>query len=137
MSKIVFDDSRWPLVVVRYPKKIDHDDFMAHLDRVIDYVKRDEPWGMINDSRGSGHPNAVQRQAIASFYDEYEPIIRKNWRGTAIVFDSPIIAGVLTALTWLRPAPHPSKAFSNYDEGERWLLSRFEPALQERIRRVA
>jgi len=137
MSKILFDDSRWPLVVVRYPKKIDHADFMAHLDRVTGYVLRNEPWGMINDSRGAGHPNAVQRQAIASFYDAHEATVRANWRGTAIVFDSPIIAGVLTALAWLRPPPHPFKAFSNFDEGERWLVSCFAPELREQLRRVA
>jgi hypothetical protein len=126
---ITFDESAWPIVVVRYPKRIDQRDFDAHLERIIGYVKRDAPWGLLNDSRGAGHPNAVQRQAIATFYDRYEPLVRKNWRGSAIIFDSPLIVGVLTALTWIRPAPHPFKAFSNYAEGQRWLEARFEPGL--------
>jgi hypothetical protein len=126
--KIMFDDSCWPMVVVRYPKQIVHEDFLAHLERVVGYVQRDEPWGMLNDSRGAAHPNASQRQAIASFYDAHELLVRKNWRGTAVVFDSPMIAGVLTALTWLRPTPHPFKAFSSYEDGERWLRNRFTPS---------
>lgn len=127
MDSIEHDERAWPLVVVRYPKVIDHDDFMRHLRDVIGYIKRHEPWGMINDSRGSGHPNAKQRQAIASMYEEHESAVRAYWRATAIIFDSQVIVGVLTALTWIRPPPHPFRPFSNYVEGQRWVLDALPP----------
>jgi hypothetical protein len=133
MGQIAFDDSQWPIVVVRYPKEIEQADFTAHLERVSTYVRRAEPWGMFNDSRGAGQPNARQRQAIATFYDQHEALVREHWRGTAIIFDSPLIVGVLTALTWLRPPPHPFKPFSNADEGRRWLEERFEPGRLQRV----
>jgi len=121
MERIGIDESQWPLVFVRYPKRIDDDDFSAHLRRVTEFVNRCEPWGMLNDSRGSGHPNARQRQAIVSMYEQHEHNIRAHWRGTAIIFDSPMIVGVLTALTWLKAPVHPFKAFSDYGEGLRWV----------------
>jgi hypothetical protein len=136
LESIQFDDSAWPLVVLRYPKVIDHDDFMRHLERVVGYVKRREPWGMINDSRGSGHPNAKQRQAIANLYDAHEDSVRGFWRGTAIIFDSSVTVGVVTALTWLRPAPHPFKAFTDYDEGRSWVLSALPPGSIRPLRNV-
>jgi hypothetical protein len=127
MGAIQFDDSRWPIVVVRYPGVIDPRDWDTHMARVIGYLKRDVPWGMINDSRGAAHPTATQRQAIINMYDEHEGLVRKNWRATAIVFDSKLIVGVLTALSWARPLPHPFRSFTDYDEGARWVEGMFGP----------
>ena len=109
------------MVFVRYPRNLDHGDFLDHLERITGFVKRREPWAMLNDSRGSGHPNAKQRQAIATMYEENETNVRAFWRGTAIIFDSQVIVGVLTALTWLKPPPHPFRAFSSYDDGLSWV----------------
>lgn len=110
------------MVVIHYPKLIEHKDFMSSLDRIIGFVQRGEPWVMINDARGSGHPNAKQRQAIASMYESHEQAVRRHWRASAIVFDSQVIVGVLTALVWLRPPPHPFRAFADYSEGKSWAL---------------
>lgn len=122
MEQTRIDEGAWPLVVIHYPKLIEHQDFMSSLDRIIGFVQRGEPWVMINDARGSGHPNAKQRQAIASMYEAHEQEVRRHWRGSAIVFDSQVIVGVLTALVWLRPPPHPFRAFSDYNEGRSWAL---------------
>ena len=125
---IRFDETHWPIVVVRYPYRIEQADFDQHIARVKGYITRGVPWAMLNDSRTAGAPNTRQRQAIAKLYDEHEALIRQHWRGTAVVFDSPLIAGALTALSWLTPAPHPFKAFSDYDEGMAWLRGTLEPA---------
>lgn len=136
LETIQVDESAWPVVVVRYPKVIEHGDFMRHLQRVVSFIKRREPWGMINDSRGAAHPNAKQRQAIATMYDDHEVAVREYWRGTAIIFDSQMIVGVLTALSWLRPPPHPFKAFVSYDDGERWVLNTLPPGSIRPLRNV-
>ncbi len=120
MEKIEFDETAWPLVVVRYPKVIEQQDFERHLGRVVLFIKRQQPWAMVNDSRGSGHPDAKQRRAIAAMYDEHETLVRTFWRGAAIVFDSPLTVGVVTAISWIRSPPHPFKAFTSFDDGRRW-----------------
>lgn len=127
MGTIRFDDSRWPIVIIRYPEVIDPRDWDAHMARVIGYLERDQPWGMINDSRGAARPTAIQRQGIIDMYDGHENLVRKNWRATAIVFDSPLVVGVVTALSWARPMPHPFKSFTDYDEGARWVEGMFRP----------
>ncbi len=134
MTELIrFDETHWPIVVVKYPARFHQSDFDQHIVRVVGFLKRDVPWAMLNDSRDAAAPNASQRQAIAKLYDDHEERVRKYWRGTAVVFDSPLIAGVLTALSWLRPPPHPFKAFSNYDDGMKWLKACMDPA----SRRVA
>lgn len=129
-DRITFDEMHWPIVIVRYPGKLDQADFDRHIAKVESYLKRDQPFALLNDSRGAGAPNAGQRQAIAKVYDDHEPAVKKYWRGTAVVFDSPLIAGVLTAISWLRPPPHPFKAFTQYDEGMSWLNGLFDPNSQ-------
>lgn len=122
MERTLIDDSQWPVVTLRYPKVIEHEDFMESLVRIVGFIHRGQPWVMINDARGSGAPNARQRQAIASMYESHDDVVRRHWRGSAIIFDSQITVGVLTALVWLRPPPHPFRAFADYQEGRRWVL---------------
>lgn len=122
MERTFIDDSTWPLVLLRYPPVMDHQDFLASLERIVGFIQRGQPWVMINDARGSDHPNAKQRQAIASMYDLHEPAVRRFWRGSAIIHDSQVIVGVLTALVWLRPPPHPFRAFADYQQGKQWVL---------------
>jgi hypothetical protein len=127
MGRILFDESTWPIVVIRYPHVIDAEDWDKHMETVTGYVLRDRPWGMINDSRSSGGPTSKQRQGIIRMYDAHDALIRKNWRATAIITDSKVIVGVITALTWLRPPSHPFRPFSDYAEGARWVEKSFRP----------
>jgi hypothetical protein len=135
MSRILIDDSRWPLVFLRYPATFTDAEWEEHLARVVQFVRRDEPWGMLNDSRGAAAPNAKQRKRVSEMYISHEPFVRRNWRGTAVVFDSLLVAGAVTAISWLQPPMHAFKATSDYDAGLEWVLSQFEPAIRADLRR--
>jgi hypothetical protein len=126
IQKIELDDSRWPIVVMRYPPTIDDDDFARHIERIVSYIQRREPWGLLNDTRDGAIPNLAQTKAIVAMYDANEALVRTYWRGTALVFDSPFFAAVLTTLTWMRPQFHPFKAFRRYDDAMAWLTERLE-----------
>jgi hypothetical protein len=124
-SKIELDDTRWPIVVVRYPKvAIDDDDFARLIEGVTSYIHRREPWGMLNDTRDAAIPNRAQTKAIVAMYDANEALVRQYWRGTALVFDSPLFAAVVTTISWLRPPLHPLKTFRRYDDAVAWLDER-------------
>ena len=75
---------------------------------------------MINDVRVGPPPSAQHRKAISTMYQQHLPLVKKNWRGTAIVTSSSLIKGAITALNWLMPPPHPVKVCANYPDGERW-----------------
>lgn len=137
MERICIDESCWPLVIVRYPKRIDDADFEAHLARVTRFVRRAEPWGMLNDSRGAGHPSAKQRKDIVRMYEENEAAVRAHWRGTAVIFDSRVIVGVITAMTWLKAPIHPFQCFTDYDEGLRWVAARLPAGAVQLPRRAS
>lgn len=133
MARITFDESCWPLVIVRYPRAFNQAEFDEHLAYVVSLVRRDEPWAMINDSRGAYTPNARQRGAIAEFYAAEAALVRKNWRSTALVIDNPLVAGIATAISWLTEPLHPFCAFWNYADAERYVLNHFEPGLRDLV----
>lgn len=60
---------------------------------------------------GTGGPSALQRKKVASL----GYLRRDRFHGTAILTDSAVIRGMLTAVSWMIPAQIRSRAFSLND----------------------
>lgn len=120
MAAVTLDESRWPLIEIRYPDAFGSDDWAVLIEGLVGILKRDQPFAVINDVRSGAAPNALQRKQVADMYKAHPDLVKRNWLGTAFVTDSPIARGALTAVTWLIPQPHPVKVFSKYAEGEAW-----------------
>ena len=45
----------------------------------------------------------------------------RNCAGSAIVVSNMLLAGIVTALHWLKPTDYPEKVFSSMAEAEAWL----------------
>ncbi|KYF65680.1 hypothetical protein [Sorangium cellulosum] len=90
------------------------------------------PFGLINDTRGSRMPNAVQRRAVAQMYVDHERQVRAHLLASGIVGESSLVNGILTALNWLKPHPHPVRVFSSVNDAERWVLQHFSLDLRRR-----
>lgn len=95
------------------------------------------PFGLINDTRGSPMPDPLQRRSIAQMYTDNEANVRRNFRASGIVSGSNLVNGVLTALNWLKPPPHPVKVFLSIDAAEEWVLSHFSTEMCERVARAS
>lgn len=128
MSKITLDETRWPLIEVSYPDAFDMDEWANLLERLVKIIRRDVPFAMLNDARDAPPPNAQQRQMITRMYRDHLELVRKNWLGTALVTDSAMARGIVAALQWLMPMPHPFRVFTNYAEGEAWAMNRLREA---------
>ena len=122
MAQITFDKTRWPLVVVRYPDAFDEGDWDQLMQKIIAMVTSGQDYAMVNDARTGPPPTAAMRKQIADMYKTYRAEVEQHWRGTALIGTSPLIVGVMTALNWLTPPPHPVKVFRDYQEGETWAL---------------
>jgi len=112
--------TRWPVIEVTNPIAFTEDEWMDLLAQIADVVKRDQPFAMINDVRVGPPPSAQQRKAITKLYRLHMDLVKRNWRGTALVTSSALVHGAVTALNWLMPPPHPVKVCSSYAEGENW-----------------
>ena len=123
MSAFVFDESRWPLLVLRIPERYTHEEFVDHCNRVRAYFERKERFAMVTDARGSYHPNATQRRLMVSTI-ELAGTRALNCVGCAVVVNSGLLAGVLTALQWATKLPYPSVNVTSPLEAEEWCRQR-------------
>ena len=74
----------------------------------------------------SAAPPARARQQLAARLASSEQYLRAI-AGSAMVFDSKIARGTLTAINWIARKPYPEKVFGHLDEALAW-LSRLTPA---------
>ena len=133
---IEFDITRYPLVVMRAGASYTQADWNQLMKRMIEVIQMG-PFGLINDTRESPMPDALQRRSIAQMYTEYDANVRKNFLASGIVGSSNLVSGVLTALNWLKPPPHPVKVFLSTAAAEEWVLSRFSTEMCERVAKAS
>ncbi|XYH96573.1 hypothetical protein ACMHYB_53810 [Sorangium sp. So ce1128] len=129
---IELDRSRYPLVVMRAGEDYTPEDWDALMSSMIQLIL-EGPFGLINDTRGSKMPNAMQRRSIAQMYIDHESQTRAHLLASGIVGNSTVVNGIVTALNWLKPPPHPTKIFVSLTDAERWVLQHFSHDLRRRV----
>ncbi len=99
------------------------DDFARYVDTIARFDAMAAGWDsavavMVVD-KDNPRPDAVwrKRMADASTDIKCKPVF-------ALVSQSPIIRGVLTAINWLRPPPFETAAFASLEEATQWAEQR-------------
>jgi hypothetical protein len=133
---IYLDRSRYPLVVMRASASYTQADWNEMMADMVDLIKI-APFGFINDTRGSPMPDALQRRSIAQMYTDHEADVRRHFLASGIVGNSTLVNGVLTALNWLKPPPHPVKVFLSIDSAEAWVLTHFSTEMRELVAKAS
>ncbi len=133
---IELDRSRYPLVVMHASTNYTQADWDQLMKGMIDLIKT-APFGLINDTRGSPMPDALQRRSIAAMYTDHEADARRNFLASGIVASSSLVNGVLTALNWLKPPPHPVKVFRSIGAAETWVLTHFSAEMRGLVVRAS
>jgi hypothetical protein len=121
------DDSRFPLVIVRYRGLLDDEAFEAYLQRLQE-VRSRGPNVAVLDATHAGYLPASQRRRQAEWLREHAGMMRDNSLGTAFVIPSTLIRGVLTAILWIVPMPGPHVVVETHEQGEEWARARLHAA---------
>ncbi len=105
------DDRAWPFVVSVIPADPNEKFFTAFFAKQTELLERKQRWVHVVDVRPVVKlPDAKVRQLIADHSKVMEEASSKYNAGTATIIKSSLVRGILTAIHWLRPPPHP---FSN------------------------
>jgi hypothetical protein len=122
---IVFDRDRWPLLVIRWNGTFTNAEFAEAIVVLERFLGGNEVFGVVNDlSALSTIPDAKQRKRLAEHLRLYEKAYTRRIAGWANVITSPIIRGVVTALSWWNPLNHPHVNMGTATEAEAWVLER-------------
>jgi hypothetical protein len=120
MASIALDDRRWPLLIVSFDGLASDDEFDAYLVELGHYANRGETWCTIFDGTRSVGAPASQRRKMASWIKKHESVLARHSAGAAFVIRSAMVRGVLTAIFWVQPLPHPHAIVSTREEAELW-----------------
>jgi hypothetical protein len=137
-SSITFDDSHWPLLIIRFVGTPTLEQFDLYLRRRASYLLRGEPHVSISDVRASTIFATEFRQRTAVWLQEHGPIFERTVVGTAIVITSPILRLMVSTLLRLRPQSVPYALVATTESGARWCADQLEETgfitTSERIR---
>ena len=125
---LIFDESAWPLLYVRFPSKpLSDEGFEYFIMRYTEMVERRVPFATILDSRGlSTAITAQQRRRLIEWFEVTGELAGQHHFGIAVLMSNAIIRGALKAVTWLAPIPVPISPFSSIAEASPWIRRIFD-----------
>lgn len=130
MAEIIVDESKWPLVVVRYPAEYDLQDWLTHGNRLNSILDREVPFAYIAETSMARPANSAERKISGDSHRARHAAWEKYCLGCGVVLRSAINRGVLTAIQWLHPYPYPMEAFATYEQAETWVLRKLREGPQ-------
>jgi hypothetical protein len=123
---VTFDESFWPLVLVRYAAPLTDREHAQSLERIGGYLRRGEPFFTIVDTSRILMPSALQRQQQEDWDREYADLVRTTVLGTALIVTSPMVQLTLSVLLHLRPMLAPYIIVSSMPAALDWVTARME-----------
>ncbi len=123
----VVSEEQWPIIVIRPPAEYDndiHDQYLKYLGSI--YERRKEKYAVVIDARKCSRPNSIQRKEENAFRTKYEDHVKQFCCGTAFVIQSAVMAGVITAIFWLKQPDTKHRSFSDIDAAFEWVKKQLE-----------
>jgi hypothetical protein len=127
--KIIVDTSRFPLIVERFRKGVtDHDvdsmirqfELLFHGGRRYALLVYCDPDAVVM--------SAAQRKRVSQWYRDCTEQVQRINVATAVVLESPLVRGAMTALNWLVEPVVQQKNVPNVREGLMYCIGALEAA---------
>lgn len=121
MAIIDLDISSWPIVVTRPRGGVlqDHE-LTDYLERFrVEIGKRLGMYVSVLDLRESPTLTPTQRRTISNGMDN-DNASQRQCVGAALIFESAIMRGVLTAILWIKQPKHEVKVFGDVEAAKAW-----------------
>jgi hypothetical protein len=109
-----------PVVVLDVEGDLTVDD-VRELKRMFSARTARERYALFVDGRRAARPSPIVRAELSKLVQDLDPNDKRCF-ATAVVVQSPLVAGVLTALLWFRPKDRaPLRSFSAVSQALAWL----------------
>jgi hypothetical protein len=121
------DDSRWPLLVVKFLGVPTTAHVQAYLERMTDFLDRGERHTVIFDSSGmKGMGPTEQRHMQIAWLKQHDARVRALRLGAAYIIHSPVVRLAVSVAYYLRPTPTPYLITATEREAAGWSALRLE-----------
>lgn len=123
MSAIEVDESRWPLVVIRWPSgSVTDDDVEEFLRLSKTHLLRGQRFASLHDGVRASGLDSKQRRRMSEHVNDSRRLLERWHVAAAIVSPSALVRGIVTAVNWVSPPPFPQRQFATRAEAEAWIL---------------
>ncbi|MEZ4254959.1 MAG: hypothetical protein R3A78_04470 [Polyangiales bacterium] len=121
------DTSRAPVLVARLPASATDDEVRAYYAALEQYLfGQPRRYAFVTDARVAARATATQRR-IAAEFERRTADYDKVWcAGVAIVADSPLARGLVTAVFWMAPPIYPYKVAASLSEALVWARAQLD-----------
>lgn len=129
-----FDDSRWPLLILRFPGTLPVRGQEECLATLVDYLRRGDKVLLLMDLSRIGLVPLEQRWRQVEWFEAHEHLLRERVLGTALVLTSAIVRLSISAILYFKPLPLPLATFNDFVSAEAWATERLEEAKRTQTR---
>jgi hypothetical protein len=112
-----------PILRLRYVGEYSEAELLRFLSEIDSVLKLPGRKACIIDLRQAKAGTARQRTLQGAWIRENEGVLARDFAAAALVTDSAIIRGTITAVFWIRPLPMPTHVTATVTDAERWLAS--------------
>ena len=123
---VSFDDSLWPLLVVKFIGTTSDHEFEAYLEKMSAYLQRGDKYVCIYDSTEMKDSPLVHRQRQLEWLKANDAPLRQWMIGTGFIVTSPVIRLAMSVINQLNKPPCPSSAVANMKAALEWAAERFK-----------
>jgi hypothetical protein len=136
-SGILFEESAWPLLLIRAPGTVTTRQQAEGLASIAAYLRRGEKFIGIVDMRSLGQVPPEQRHRQLEWFREHESLIHETLLGLGLVIHSPIVRLAMSVIFHFKPLPVPHITVSDVSTAAAWAAQRFlEAGLPQAATRV-
>ena len=112
--------SQWPVIVYTAPGAVSDDEMQAVMDEVQTLKRLGAVHALVLDVRKVSQLSPKQRRMITTQMEDDKAITEQFTAGVALVFESRLLRGFLTAIFWVRPAIAPTRVFNAPQDAIAW-----------------
>jgi hypothetical protein len=123
---ITFDDSLWPLVILRAQGVPTDQQMKEYHARSLGYLERGEKYVTITDLSQLGMLSPSQRRMQAEYLQENAAALHEYLLGSATIIDSTPLRLALYAILPFKRMPMPFVVVADMDSAVRYALRRLE-----------
>ncbi|ATB36069.1 hypothetical protein CYFUS_001483 [Cystobacter fuscus] len=120
----LFDESRWPLLVLRLPGTLSMSEHVACLDTFAGYLLRGERFVMLVDLSRVGVVPLDQRWRQVEWFEKHERALLACVQGTAVILTTPLMQLSLSAIMHFVRFHPPLATFADLAGAEAWTARR-------------
>jgi hypothetical protein len=137
-ASITFDDSLWPMLIIRFSGMPSMEQVEEYLARRLEYMRREEPHVILYDTRQARLLPTELRQRHVDWMREHKELRELTVRGNALILTSPFLQLTLHVVIHMWPTQVPYRVVTHESAAAAWCADRLQglglPEAATRIR---